>query len=64
VVGVGTAAYLEGGELRAGSHRELEVVGWRGRGGSTLCRQEAVQSRLREEDGDDVLGSGVHGRLR
>jgi hypothetical protein len=64
VVGVGTAAYLEGGELRAGSHRELEVVGWRGRGGSTLCRQEAVQSRLREEDGGGALGSGVHEWLR
>jgi hypothetical protein len=42
MAGVEMAAYPEGGERRARSHRGLEVVGWRGRGGSTLCRQEAV----------------------
>jgi hypothetical protein len=64
VASVKTTAYPEGGERRAWSHHGLEVVGWRGRGGSTLCRKEPVQSRLREEDGGGALSSSIHERLQ
>jgi hypothetical protein len=63
MAGVRTTAYPEGGERRARSHYGLKVVGWRGHGGSTLCRQEVVQSRLWEKGGGGALGFGVHERL-